>query len=65
MESQLRDDINDDAGDADDEDARVFDKFSIEKCNLFDALNKEFKLIKLAFLPHFHVKFTYCLYSAD
>lgn len=35
MESQLRDDINEDAGDADaddddDDDARVFDKFSIE-----------------------------------
>lgn len=32
MESQLRDDINDEAGDADDEVVveRVFDKFSIE-----------------------------------
>lgn len=40
MDSQLRDDINDEAGDADDDDVCVFafDRLSIEKCNLLGLL---------------------------
>lgn len=43
IDSQLRDDINDEAGDADDDDVcvLVFDKLSIEKCNLLGLLRSQ------------------------